>query len=977
MNAAIAFLASAHRIRPSVNAARVGMGLAIVASVLAAASTARAAERQWLVNGGFEAAPDPQGMPPAWTSQGTPALSAEAFSGNAALHVEGGYVIASQRLEAPELAGRTVTISFRARGDGTAKCGAIILCHDGTRYRPSRWLWDAAPSPFQYRRFARTLQLPAEATGAFILNIYNTAKAGNVWLDDISLLTAAARTPDPRNIARRCSYDMAPQPRYGLCTDADDASQLTDGVFTVPGRSLWAQQEAVGWLRTPQVEITLDLGSPQTIGGLVYHTAAGAAGVHLPVAIETHVSLDGDVYGFVGNLIEMNETPFDPDCYAVVPVMTTKLSVRARYVRLSIVPFGMFAFCDEIEVLPASPDAAETELHADTPTAAASRQADIRRRLVTLAARRRLLNDFSAVIDQMLTAPDAGTATAAARALLPQLEQFEFVDDPNAFRAVIPLNDLHRDVFRLHAAALRGDREGTLTYWQTRPEMPLDLFAQPNDVPVDLHVELMRNECRALTFNVTNSHDAACQLRFSLDGLPAGRSPNWIACYQVEYVDTSRGRVAHSALTPLAAADGVYTTDVPPGMTRQVWLSVHPVNVPPGEYGGTVSVQEPGGARPLPLRVHVLPLMLPARPTFAYQVWDYTNSLLYSLTDGNRAAVLETLKSHFVNVAWAARDAVPWPDEGDVDRAGNLLRPPDFSRFEQWLRSRADARYYLMFDYRLGRDESFLGFTPGSAEFERVVSQWAAALARHVKELGIAEAQVGMLIKDEPRTPEHFELTRKWATAIKAGSRDILLFIDPGPGVIDVRSVPGAAEALKLCDIICPCTVRYEQADEDARAFFAECAAEGKQLWFYDATSARDADPCFHYRGRAWHCWAHGATGGGDWSLAAAGCPNSWNEYITPGALSYSPLYVTPDGVSTSKQWEAAREGVQDYEILHMLSTLASAAPDNERKAEARTFLAQRPAQVAALTRARNPDAYEAMARARDEALALLCELGQ
>ncbi len=43
-------------------------------------------------------------------------------------------------------------------------------------------------------------------------------------------LTAAQQ--EHENVAKGRAYTMQPPPNYGLCTDAGDATQLTDGVFT-------------------------------------------------------------------------------------------------------------------------------------------------------------------------------------------------------------------------------------------------------------------------------------------------------------------------------------------------------------------------------------------------------------------------------------------------------------------------------------------------------------------------------------------------------------------------------------------------------------------------------------------------------------------------------------------------------------------------------------------------------------------------
>ncbi len=49
-----------------------------------------------------------------------------------------------------------------------------------------------------------------------------------------------------------------------------------------------------------------------------------------------------------------------------------------------------------------------------------------------------------------------------------------------------------------------------------------------------------------------------------------------------------------------------------------------------------------------------------------------------------------------------------------------------------------------------------------------------------------------------------------------------------------------------------------------------------------------------------------------------------WDDYA--GTPTYSVVYDGPDGVISSKRWEAYRAGVEDYEICKMLKDAIAAA---------------------------------------------------
>jgi len=125
---------------------------------------------------------------------------------------------------------------------------------------------------------------------------------------------------------------------------------------------------------------------------------------------------------------------------------------------------------------------------------------------------------------------------------------------------------------------------------------------------------------------------------------------------------------------------------------------------------------------------------------------------------------------------------------------------------------------------------------------------------------------------------------------------------------------------LEACDAICPNLGIYNRLGKKAKDFYGRLVADGKrELWFYQCTGpVKLLDPYGYHRLQAWHCWVHGAVGQGFWAYADAGGGNPWCEYLCRGT-TYCPAYVAPDGVTTSKHWEAVREGIEDYEYLHML----------------------------------------------------------
>ncbi len=119
-----------------------------------------------------------------------------------------------------------------------------------------------------------------------------TAANGTSFFDNVSILegsrSSISSKPDAENafkpagpnIAIGKKYTFSKEPNYGLCKDAGDMAQLTDGQYTKG--FFWTQKSTVGWNYTPQLEICIDLEKEEPICGVSWNCAAGTSGVTWP-----------------------------------------------------------------------------------------------------------------------------------------------------------------------------------------------------------------------------------------------------------------------------------------------------------------------------------------------------------------------------------------------------------------------------------------------------------------------------------------------------------------------------------------------------------------------------------------------------------------------------------------------------------------------------------------------------------------------
>lgn len=729
---------------------------------------------------------------------------------------------------------------------------------------------------------------------------------------------AAAPHASGDNLALDKPYTISVAPNYALCTDEGDAVQLTDGERPPekPGSGFWADPATVGWnhVREP-IAITIDLGEVQPIAGAAVYSGAGASGVAYPRTVAVLVSDDGENFHLAGDLVRLTEEALPPAYgqQSRYGYRATSLNTRGRYVRIVLGAASVFLFCDEIEVFRGDEALLDEPLPGEPVELASLVEPD---RLTQLGAYTRIRSDAEAVqklIGTITLEPALHEElTGELDAVLAALNESEQVVEPEGFRAIVPFNDLHARVFAVYGRILAAGAGAAVTVWHSEPYRMLELFERPGDPLRRLSIAAMQNERRAEVVNLTNASGEPRQVRVSFEQGGADLHVD-----AVQYVDTREGKVVHSALLPLSADErGVYTTTVPAGMTRQLWLTFEPRSLPAGTHRETLRLQSDGLDQTVALELEVAPLRFPDQATLAFSGWDYIIGKNYQITDANQDAARRAMQESLVNGVWGSAGQLPVASASAFDEAGNLTGELDFTEWDRFVEYFPGMRHYLVFAYK-HPNQNFAGKPEGSPAFDRALAQYAAAWEAHNRTLGLKPGQVIVLFVDEPVGEDYFTASYRYGKAFGEGSDEILTFTDPH--ISSVNEELGRRNN-SAYDIVCPHLPAFATQDETVRDAYAALAQNGQALWFYSCSGpTRHFDPSY-YRYQPWYGFRYGATGSGFWAFGDAGGATSWNEYTAIGHTAYTPLYLGRETVDRSKHWAAANEGVQDYEYLHMLT---------------------------------------------------------
>jgi hypothetical protein len=744
-------------------------------------------------------------------------------------------------------------------------------------------------------------------------NLQNTAKYKNV---------AKGKIP---------TFNITPNYKYSI--DPEDKIQLTDGIYT--SGYFWTQKTTVGWEGKRPIIIIIDLGKVEPISGVSYNTAAGIAGVTWPASIDVLVSDDGSKYFSVGELVSLSdkrELPSEKKEYAVHRYWINSLTTHGRYVQLVVNPGGPYCFVDEIEIYRGEDQWLAQKLVGEPTIGGVD---FYQTNILNKEIKSRLFADLK---DTKKDMEDSSFGGKDRSILLAELKDVEnnipklTPIDSKSFSIILPINDLQARIFSLRAKIRRLNGLPLIETWASHPLdyiKPTQASDSKSKKKIDL--ALMRSEWRSAVFNLTNSSFSPTEIQFSINGLPGGNNPGYISVYEVQWTCDKELEPIAAALKEMKQTKPGYTTIIPPGMTRQIWLTFHPVDVTPGDYQGKITLMKSGNNKwAIPVKFRLFPFTFPSTPTLHVGGWDYTDSdTKYGLTVKNRDALISHLQERFVDSPWATSKVFPF---GNFDSTGNFIQKPDTSQFDAWIARWPNARRYYVF---LNVGDSIDGSKMDSELFAIKVKSWIDYWVKHAISKGIRPEQLFLLLLDEPYKNDMDRIIISWARAIHAAQPKVILWEDP----TYLKPEDALTDMMSSVDVLCPNRTQLLSEGNHFIDFYRNQKSAGRKLALYSCKGPMLLqDPYSYIRLQAWSCWDMGAESTFFWSFIDTGGGETWH-YIFPGP-NYTPMFISSDSVTPGKHMEALRESVEDFEYFVMLKeAIANANPGNPALPKAKDLL--------------------------------------
>ncbi len=779
---------------------------------------------------------------------------------------------------------------------------------------------------------------------------------GKIFYDSIEILTraeAAKRQPQTpartiRNIALHKKYKMVKAPDYALCKDPDDAIQLTDGVYTKG--YFWTQKSTVGWHLNKPATVIIDLEKTEPISGASWSCAAGTAGVKWPSAIWVLVSEDNEHWQVLGDLTYLGtrgkQAP-DNSKYSTFIYETNEFRAKGRYVAfLTLCASGLF--CDELEVFGGD----EELLKLPSKGAVVAKNGDftefLKKTRGAAMVKKRLSMDIDAILEGMKT-EFASYSDADKEKLMAQLREcYRSVDALSMTDGIatksgeLPFGNypVSAKIYALNAYAQRAKGFTQPFVWKTNRWANVTLIGNAPDDKSDvaLSVAMMRGEVRSDAFSIANPTDKPQE--FTIDASAVNPALG-VRALQAVVTDTAEGNTISSALRELPSADGKAKVVVPAGCNVQVWLMCYKPTAKAGLYSAEVKIV--GAKNPsVKLNVEIVGIDFPKRPQLSVGGWEYAGTY----NEKNRLENIAFMREIGVNSTWARTEVMPMNPKFDAE--GHLVNAAelDFSRFDAWIKDWPGAYYYCLAHF-MSRTE-FFGEKANTPRYENMVMEYYKALESRMSYLNLKPEQLVYLYLDEPSAQAQDKIIIDFLRITKKANLKMQFFQDPTWAYPE----KGLPEAFSLADILCPNTPMMTTYGKNFKEFYNKQREDGRTLWLYSCSGpAKQLDPLHYWRGQAWQCHQIKAVGSFFWAFGCtAGSGDSWNIYVQNGT-EFGPYFVSIDGAPTdSKQGEAIRESVADFEYMKMLEAeiarVKAANPNHPALAAAEKALAEAPAEV-------------------------------
>lgn len=456
--------------------------------------------------------------------------------------------------------------------------------------------------------------------------------------------------------------------------------------------------------------------------------------------------------------------------------------------------------------------------------------------------------------------------------------------------------EIERAAIPLEASAMHAwleDPWGTIDPKSARKQVSMALPA--------LHILGYAGEHESLCLGMVAGKDASRSgLRPTVTGIP----PDAIRLFEVRPVLVANGQRVYDPLVPLGMNARIALR---PGEPVYLWLDVNLAALGPGKHRWALHLE--GGGRTISIDGTAMVMGYDGanlKPLKAIN-WTYLSDMPILR---QRDAAIRDLAAHGINTFVAHPSDIPGLTlDGRWDGAQGARLAHTVALAKQ------GGMLLLYLGWAANKNP--VGYLPTHDAIDPATSHrlltWVEALDTYLTTQGLSREQWALYPVDEPNLPS-LRLLHVVADAVKRRHPTIQIyanlsaFADPAVRTSDLENVRPLVDYWQpsLAVVRGPLGSWFTALQRD--------------WWFYSnpKSPAKLASPLHDFRLLAWWAWHYGAKGIGFWSYSDTNGSSAWDD-LDSRRPDWAVVYESPNGIVSSRRWEAFREGLEDYTLLAAL----------------------------------------------------------
>lgn len=675
---------------------------------------------------------------------------------------------------------------------------------------------------------------------------------------------------EAQNIALNKSYTLSTLPNYVHSAPPSDKTSLTDGNYTI-GR-FWTTTSTVGW-QSEQVTICIDLEKVQSIGAVTFNTVRNiSSDINFPQNIFVFISNDNKHFRYVGDAADTpNNLPGDNK---VTKFILNDINESARYISLTIIPQGVYIFCDEIEVLKGK---TKKIINRDLiPKDALAQAVDS---LKTFEYNRR---DLMHTIANMQNVSKRTSGKDDQRFLMANIQLSKKNISENGLRII------KKRIGEEHASDLRRRFNVPFVVEKFNPWGNLSEFREPvgNADILNYHFFFFvpTNGVQYGAFVITNTNSSSQQFSFKITNL--NTSINSIGLFKIPYVPSLNAPVPD----PLVEVDKMITIE--PGISEMFIFKITGKNE--GAAKSTIAVRSANKEINMNIDAQVENLFIEETDRINANVWAY---LSYPMLKDRQLEAAKDLETHHINTIVIPPGVIPKMGISD-----------DGSKLVDYLANFNTVKNILLYMVYTDADSrnGYGNVQFMTAEWKNNFIKWYNNVVKIIDKAGFLNTQVYLYPYDEVTgdNVQDFKRLITWAKKTIPGIK-FYATIDNELAKKNLLHLVDIAQIISANDVL------------------KELPPHQCEIWMYGVSSStRSLSPYRLYRLLAWDAFANDYKGIGFWNYADEGINKQLNLISSPllyPSSSYSVIYNGPGKeIISSRRWEAFRLGIEEYSILKL-----------------------------------------------------------